>query len=90
MSIIHLLFAEDGIIFTRAKTKDYTKLKHIFDSYTAVSGQIFNYEKSSMFFNKKTLKLGKLMKLKAFFSLMLSLGMRSIWGCHPWWEEKKK
>lgn len=27
MSIIHLLFAEDGIIFTRAKTKDYTKLK---------------------------------------------------------------
>lgn len=53
MSIIHLLFAEDGIIFTRAKTKDYTKLKHIFDSYTAVSGQIFNYEKSSMFFNKK-------------------------------------
>lgn len=51
LSISHLLFADDSLIFTRATTEDYTHLKALFDCYATASGQIFNYEKSSMFFS---------------------------------------
>lgn len=50
LSITHILFADDSLIFTRADPTDCKRLKQIFDSYAAASGQIFNYEKSSMFF----------------------------------------
>ena len=51
LSISHLLFADDSLIFTRATTEDYTHLKALFDCYATASDQIFNYEKSSMFFS---------------------------------------
>ena len=49
--ISHLLFANDNLVFTRASTTDCQNLKRIFDCYIATSGQLFNYEKSSMFFS---------------------------------------
>lgn len=54
-TITHLLFAYDSLIFTRATIKDCTNLKLIFFyKYAVASGQIFNYKKSSMFFNGNT------------------------------------
>ena len=50
LSISHLLFADDSLIFTKATTEDWTNLKAIFYCYATASRQIFNYEKSSMFF----------------------------------------
>ena len=50
LSITHLLFADDSLIFTKATTEDCTNLKAIFIRHAAASGQIFNFEKSSMFF----------------------------------------
>lgn len=50
ISISHLLFTDDSLIFSRASLKDCQHLKDIFDNYSAASGQIFNFEKSSMFF----------------------------------------
>lgn len=49
LSISHLLFADDSLIFTRATTEDCTHLKALFDCYATASGQFCNYEKSSMF-----------------------------------------
>lgn len=54
LSITHLLFAYDSLVFARASNMDCMKLKDIFYCYTAASGQVFNYEKSSMFFSSST------------------------------------
>ena len=49
--INHLLFADDNLIFSRAAVEDYKKLKPIFYCYATASGQIFNFEKSSILFS---------------------------------------
>lgn len=51
LSITHLLFADDSLVFTRETNKDCNNLKSIFYCYALASGQIFNYEKSFMFFS---------------------------------------
>lgn len=52
--VSHLLVAYDNLIFTRALVADCKHLKSIFDSYAGASIQIFNFEKSSMFFSGRT------------------------------------
>lgn len=42
------------MIFVRATKEDCWRLKGVFDCYTNVSYQIFNFEKSSMFFSQNT------------------------------------
>ncbi len=51
MRISHLLFVDDSLVFIRASTTDYQNLKIIFYCYMAASGQLFNYDKCSMFFS---------------------------------------
>lgn len=68
MSITHLLFADDSLIFTRADPIDCKRLKQIFDSYAAASGQIFNYEKSSMFFSAN-IQAKQIEEIKNIFQL---------------------
>lgn len=46
LSVYHILFADDSLIFSRASNEDCKNLKQIFDVYTNASGQIFNYKKS--------------------------------------------
>lgn len=46
LSITHLLFADDSLVFTWAATTDCRNLKNIFDCYAVASGQVFNYDKS--------------------------------------------
>lgn len=54
ISVTDLLFSDASLIFTRASSSDCRELKKIFDCYTAATGQIFNYEKSSMLFSSST------------------------------------
>ena len=49
LRISYLLFADDSLIFSRASTADCQNLKKILDCYSTASGQIFNFEKSSLF-----------------------------------------
>lgn len=50
-SISTLCFADDTMVFCEA-TPDYaTRLKQILDTYARVSGQVINFEKSSMVFS---------------------------------------
>ena len=54
MSISHLLFVDDSLIFARATADECRNLKRVFECYERASGQIFNMEKSSMFFSSNT------------------------------------
>lgn len=52
--ISHLLFADNSLIFTRASKDDCLHLKKIVECYAAALGQLFNYNKSFMFFSCNT------------------------------------
>lgn len=66
--ISHLLFANDSLIFARASVEDCKQLKKVFYCYALASGQVFNYEKSSMFFSGK-IQAGRITAIKDIFQL---------------------
>ncbi|KAH9648147.1 reverse transcriptase domain-containing protein [Citrus sinensis] len=68
VTISHLLFADDSLVFTRASEAECKNLKGIFDCYAKASGQIFNYEKSSMFLSGK-ITSGQAAAIKNIFQL---------------------
>lgn len=51
--INHLFFADDSLFFCKANSKDSKTLFTILDKYGAISGQLVNYEKSSISFGEK-------------------------------------
>lgn len=53
VTISHLIFADDSLVFSTASVTECKHLKEIFDRYEKASGQIFNFDKSSMFFGGK-------------------------------------
>lgn len=68
VTISHLLFADDSLMFTRASTENCKWLKVIFECYTSTSGQLFNYDKSSMCFSGK-IPQGQIASIKDIFQL---------------------
>ena len=70
LSISHLLFADDSLVFTRVTKEDCTNLKQVFDCYSAASSQIFNLEKFSTFFNKNA-KQPRIATIKDIFQLQV-------------------
>ncbi|CAN0838310.1 LINE-1 retrotransposable element ORF2 protein [Linum grandiflorum] len=50
--VSHLLFADDSIFFFKASIQEARKMRTIFDAYSSASGQLINFEKSGIFFNK--------------------------------------
>ncbi|CAL8136353.1 unnamed protein product [Prunus armeniaca] len=53
LSISHLFFADDSVIFCRTDEHEVSGLKHILECYAKGSGQCINFEKSSIFFGQK-------------------------------------
>ena len=51
-SLSHLFFADDSLIFCRAKATEATQLMKVLNVYGRASGQLINKEKSSVFFSK--------------------------------------
>ena len=68
VTISHLLFTNDSLIFTRVVVADCKHLKCLFNTYANASGQIFNFEKSSMFFGGK-IPEGQISAIKSIFKL---------------------
>ena len=52
--LTHLFFADDSLIFCRAKDSDCQKLLEILDTYERASGQQINRDKTTLFFSKST------------------------------------
>jgi hypothetical protein len=52
-NISHLLFADDIMLFFKAKADVAEQTKLLLTNYCAASGQRINYDKSSIFFIKK-------------------------------------
>ncbi|KAK2652721.1 hypothetical protein Ddye_012577 [Dipteronia dyeriana] len=46
--ISHLFFVDDSLLFTRASTSDCAAIKEILSIYVRASGQLVNFDKSSM------------------------------------------
>uniref|UniRef100_A0A5B7B5L4 Reverse transcriptase domain-containing protein n=1 Tax=Davidia involucrata TaxID=16924 RepID=A0A5B7B5L4_DAVIN len=53
-SINHLLFADDSLLFCRASLTEGAHVRDLLQKYGAMSGQVINFEKSSIFFSKNT------------------------------------
>ena len=51
-SLSHLFFADDSLIFCKAKAEEVRELIRILDVYKRASGQMINAEKSSCFFSR--------------------------------------
>ena len=52
--LTHLLFADDSLIFCRAKINECEKLLEILATYEQASGQQINRDKTTLFFSKST------------------------------------
>ena len=52
--ISHLFFANDSLIFCKAKIEDCSKLADILKCYEKASGQMINLDKSGIMFNSNT------------------------------------
>ena len=50
--LMHLLFADDSLIFCRATMKECNKVMDILKVYEKASGQKINRSKTSLFFSK--------------------------------------
>ncbi|KAA3465051.1 reverse transcriptase [Gossypium australe] len=51
ISVTHLFFADDSILFGKASTKGANTLKRVINDYEALSGQKVNFEKSLIYFS---------------------------------------
>ncbi|KAH9728181.1 hypothetical protein KPL70_008921 [Citrus sinensis] len=85
ITISHLLFADDSLVFNRASVADCKHLKRIFNCYTKAFGQIFNFEKSSTFFSGKItseqiLTIRSIFQLKVMSKYEKYLGLPSMLG----------
>ncbi|KAL5564541.1 hypothetical protein UlMin_027705 [Ulmus minor] len=52
--ISHLFFADDSLIFCRAKVEECANLKSCLDSYSKASSQSINFDKSALSFSPNT------------------------------------
>lgn len=68
ITISNLLFADDSLVFVRASMAECKHLRKVFDCYVEASRQIFNFDKSSMFFSRKIVE-GQVAVIKDIFKL---------------------
>ena len=54
LTISHLLFADDSLLFYKASQKEVQVINGILQTYVDASGQCNNMEKSSLFFSNNT------------------------------------
>ncbi|KAJ9135548.1 hypothetical protein P3X46_032719 [Hevea brasiliensis] len=52
--ITHLLFADDSILFSKATTHEAELIDNILKNYAELSGQLINFDKSTLIFSRNT------------------------------------
>lgn len=53
-SLSHILFADDSLFFFHAEKENCIRMKNLLNRYSLASGQLMNFAKSNLFFNKNT------------------------------------
>lgn len=66
ISISHLLFADDNLVFCKAKKQEAKNLREILQKYKEMSGQQINFDKSGLFFSPNTSDRDRLMIMDTF------------------------
>lgn len=84
-SITNLCFADDTMVFCEASPEYAANLKQILEVYARVSGQLINFEKSSMVFNagigeEKKAQITQILGVQVVDKLDKYLGMPSVVG----------
>lgn len=80
MELTHALFADDIVIFVRARKKVAREIVNCLKTYCEWSGQKVNVEKSSVYFSKnipcsKTLAINKILGYKRLRENMVHIGL---------------
>ncbi|XP_019161408.1 PREDICTED: uncharacterized protein LOC109158044 [Ipomoea nil] len=52
--VSHLFFADDSLLFFKANVQEASEIKNILTTYESLSGQMVNYQKSSICYSKNT------------------------------------
>nr|XP_017188741.2 uncharacterized protein LOC108173698 [Malus domestica] len=86
LTISHIFFADDTLIFLRAKEENCRKLSQVIDDYCLASGQKVNKSKSSVFFGNNvpeslSFHLTNILSMERVGDPGVHLGVPAIWGC---------
>ncbi|XP_008242862.1 PREDICTED: uncharacterized protein LOC103341160 [Prunus mume] len=81
----HLFFADDSLFFIKAEEENCSRLKGLLDDYCLASGQLINYEKSSLMFSANTpedvkTNISSIMGIRGFDNSGIYLGIPMTWG----------
>ena len=78
--ISHLFFANDSLLFCRARMEEVNTIQSILKVYEKVSRQQINADKTTLFFGKAVSEETK-NSIKVLLGVPKIKHMRSIWGC---------
>uniref|UniRef100_A0A803QEL1 Reverse transcriptase domain-containing protein n=1 Tax=Cannabis sativa TaxID=3483 RepID=A0A803QEL1_CANSA len=83
--ISHMLFADDSYIYCRANEREASNVIRLLKMFEEASGQIVNFNKSSIFYSSNTSivtkqRIGHLMHIKEADGTSLYLGLPSLVG----------
>ncbi|VVA09363.1 PREDICTED: reverse mRNAase [Prunus dulcis] len=81
----HLFFADDSIFFVQAEERNCTRLKRLLEDYCLASGQLINYDKSSLLFSANTpekvkTQIGAILGVREDVHLGKYLDIPMFWG----------
>lgn len=85
LTLFHLFFADDSLLFLKASEQNFQVLERILQYYCQASDQLVNFEKSNMVFSPNT-PLPLRSRLQAIFGVNTTsdpgkyLGIPTMWG----------
>ena len=82
------MFADDTLIFSKAKDEDNLVLMDELSKYELVSGQKINFDKSYFLFASDT-SVNVRNKIAQICNIQVEAFSEKYWTCLQWWEDKK-